>query len=79
MPTTTDLTKENTQLKKDIANINVDQFIVPLTFRLRAKTHHTNPIYAYSFFAVINAYTKKIKKSSYDIEEFIGDFPPFIK
>jgi hypothetical protein len=63
-------------LLEDIAKLNVPQFSPKLTLRLRAKTHHRDPIYAYSFFAVINSNTSRIPKSIYDIEEKIGEFPP---
>ena len=63
-------------LKHDIADLNVPQFKAPLTFRLRAKTHHSEPIYQYSFFAVLNVYTKNIPESNYDIEMITGKFPP---
>jgi len=65
-------------LKKDIANLVVPQFKPTLTLRLRAKTHHSYPIYKYSFFAVINAHTAGVYRSTYDLEESTGDFPPFV-
>ncbi len=66
-------------LKKDVANLKVPQFKADLTFRLRAKTHHRSPIYAYSFFAVLNVYTRNITISDYDLEEIVGKFPPIEK
>lgn len=63
-------------LLNDIANLNVPQFSPRLTLRLRAKTHHSEPVYAYSFFAVINSNTRKIPESIYDIEKLVGGFPP---
>jgi len=44
---------------------------------LRAKTHHSIPIYQYSFFAVIQI-GKKPNQSSFDLEEKVGIFPPII-
>jgi len=64
-------------LKEDVAKLGVPQYSTRLTLRLRAKTHHSTPIYQYSFFAVIQS-DKKIPKSPYDLEEKVGKFP-FIK
>ena len=64
-------------LKNDIANLIVPRFKPELTLRLRAKTHHSIPIYSYSFFAVIQAKTQNMTNSRYDIEEKVGEFPPF--
>jgi len=64
-------------LKEDVAKLGVPQYSPGLTLRLRAKTHHSNPIYQYGFFAVIQS-DKKIPKSPYDLEEKVGKFP-FIK
>lgn len=66
-------------LKQDIANLIVPQFIPTLTLRLRAKTHHSYPIYNYSFFAVIQADTSKMLISQYDLEEKVGAFPKISK
>jgi|SRR5215213_6378178 len=66
-------------LKQDIANLNVPRFVPELTLRLRAKTHHSIPVHAYSFFAVIQARTKRMYPSPYDIEETGGrNFPLII-
>lgn len=66
-------------LKQDIANLNVPRFIPELTLRLRAKTHHSIPVHAYSFFAVIQARTRRIYPSPFDIEEKGGrKFPPIM-
>lgn len=65
-------------MKRDIANLVVPQFTPTLTLRLRAKTHHSNPHHAYSFFAVINAHTNAVYQSMYDLEEAVGEFPPFV-
>lgn len=62
-------------LKNDIANLVVPRFMPELTLRLRAKTHQSIPIYAYSFFAVIQAQTNRMAKSLYDLEEKVGAFP----
>lgn len=62
-------------LQKDIANIEVPQFNPDLTLRLRAKTHHSYPIYKYSFFAVIQLGSRPVN-SIYDLEEKVGNFPP---
>ncbi len=64
-------------LKNDVANLVVPRFMPELTLRLRAKTHQSIPIYSYSFFAVIQAKTNAMLKSPYDLEEKIGEFPPF--
>jgi len=61
-------------LQKDIANLGVPQYKPSLTLRLRAKTHHSIPIYQYSFFAVIQI-GKKPNQSSFDLEEKVGIFP----
>ena len=64
-------------LQKDIANLGVPQFAPDLTLRLRAKTHHSLPIHAYSFFAVIQANKRSIGKTDFDLEEKGGrKFPP---
>jgi hypothetical protein len=65
-------------LKNDIANLIVPRFQPELTLRLRAKTHHSIPIYSYSFFAVIQAKTNVLTKSPYDLEEKVGEFPPLV-
>lgn len=65
-------------LKTDIANLGVPQFSPKLTLRLRAKTHHSKPIYRYSFFVVINSNLNKFPKSDYDLEEKVGQFPQLI-
>jgi len=65
-------------LKEDIAELNVPQFKPKLSFRLRAKTHNSLPIYNYSFFAVINVYVANYPRSKFDIEEKVGVFPPII-
>jgi len=61
-------------LKRDVADLNVPQFSPVLSLRLRAKTHHSYPIYAYSFFVVIQT-TRKPDNSAFDLEEEIGTFP----
>lgn len=66
-------------LKKDIANLNVPQFTPQLTLRLRAKTHHSEPIHKYSFFAVLQANARSIHQSPYDLDEKVGKFPPIVK
>lgn len=66
-------------LKEDRAGLNVPQFNPRLTLRLRAKTHHSIPIYKYSFFAVIQPKLSEISPSTYDLEEKVGKFPPIKK
>lgn len=66
-------------LKKDAADLGVPQFNLPLTLRLRAKTHESLPIYNYSFFAVIQAKTNNLVKSPCDFEEIVGKFPAITK
>ncbi len=65
-------------LKQDIANLNVPRFVPELTLRLRAKTHHSIPVHAYSFFAVIQAKTGKMYPSTFDLEEKTGAFPAIL-
>jgi hypothetical protein len=66
-------------LKQDIAILNVPRFTPELTLRLRAKTHHSIPIHSYSFFAVIQAQTRRMFPSPFDIEENSErKFPPII-
>lgn len=62
-------------LKDDAAKLNVPQFNLPITLRLRAKTHNSFPIHKYSFFAVIQANTNSLPLSAYDLEEKVGKFP----
>lgn len=62
-------------LKNDEAQLNVPQLNLPLTLRLRAKTHHSFPIHKYSFFAVIQANTNNLPISPFDIEGKVGKFP----
>jgi hypothetical protein len=62
-------------LQRDIANLNVPRFVPELYLRLRAKTHHSNPTYAYSFFAVMTARTPAMHPSPFDLEERAGKFP----
>jgi len=62
-------------LKADPAKLGVPQFSPRLTLRLRAKTHHSTPVYQYSFFAVIQINRRKIPPSPYDLEEKVGGFP----
>lgn len=59
---------------KDLAKLGVPQIKPIVTVRLRAKTHHSTPVYAYSFFAVIQI-KRNIEKSPYDLEEKAGVFP----
>lgn len=66
-------------LKQDIANLVVPRFEPELTLRLRAKTHHSFPYHNYSFFAVIQARTRGMLASSYDLEEKVGTFPAIKK
>jgi hypothetical protein len=66
-------------LKQDAALLGAPQFNVPLTLRLRAKTHNSFPIHNYSFFAVIQPEKKQMFVSKYDLEEKIGIFPPIRK
>jgi len=61
-------------LQEDIGNLGVPQYKPSLTLRLRAKTHHSIPIYQYSFFAVIQIGEKPIK-STFDLEKKVGVFP----
>ena len=63
-------------LLQDVANLNVPRFVPELYMRLRAKTHHSSPTYAYSFFAVMTARTPAMHQSPFDLEEKIGVFPP---
>jgi hypothetical protein len=61
-------------LREDPANLGAPQFKPVLKLRFRAKTHHSHPIYAYSFFVVIQ--TKgKIEISDFDLENKVGVFP----
>ncbi len=62
-------------MKQDIANLKVPRFRPQLTLRLRAKTHHSYPVHSYSFFAVLQANTRGIAASGYDLEEKVGSFP----
>lgn len=64
-------------LKNDVANLLVPRFNPELTLRLRAKTHHSVPVHAYSFFAVIQARTSGMLISPFDLEEKVGVFPSF--
>ena len=66
-------------LLQDIANLNVPRFVPELNLRLRAKTHHSSPTYAYSFFAVMTAKTSAMHQSQFDLEEKAGKFPPITK
>ena len=67
-------------LKEDKANLGVPQFSPQLNFiRLRAKTHHSKPIYKYSFRAEIQAKRNKIESSNYNLESTINNFPPIKK
>ena len=66
-------------LKRDAAKLNVPQFIPQLTLRMRAKTHHSIPLYEYGFFAVLQAHIRTLPASPYDLEEKIGSFPPLAK
>lgn len=62
-------------LKNDVANLLVPRFKPDLTLRLRAKTHQSVPVYAYSFFAFIQARTSRMLASPFDLEEKVGKFP----
>jgi hypothetical protein len=62
-------------LISDRANLGVPQFRPQLRLRLRAKTHHSNPPYQYSFFAVIQAIRNTIHQSTFDLEGNMGMFP----
>ncbi len=66
-------------LKQDAASLGVPRFNPLLTLRLRAKTHHSLPIHAYSFFAVIQAKTNNLTSSPFDLEEKVGKFPAIVK
>ncbi len=66
-------------LKRDVASLGVPQFVPQLTLRLRAKTHHSIPLQAYSFFAVLQAQTKALAPSPFDIDEKVGSFPSITK
>lgn len=66
-------------LKADAADLGVPKFNIPLTLRLRAKTHHSNPVYKYSFFAVIQANTNNLIPSKFDLEGKVGQFPAITK
>lgn len=59
----------------DAANLGVPQFNPSLRLRLRAKTQHSSPPYAYSFFAVIQIIKDTLDISPYDIESVVGLFP----
>ena len=64
-------------LKEDVAKLCVPQFQAEkFSLRLRAKTHHSYPVYKYSFFVVINVSRSSIRNSPYDLEEKVGMFPP---
>ena len=63
-------------LLQDVANLKVPRFVPELYLRLRAKTHHSSPTYAYSFFAVMTARTPAMHQSAFDLEEKAGAFPP---
>lgn len=65
-------------LKEDIASLGVPKFMPKLSLRLRAKTHHSNPIYNYSFFAVIRLQSRSFKNSPFDIDEKVGCFPNIV-
>ncbi|NQT34500.1 hypothetical protein HQ587_04855 [bacterium] len=62
-------------LLEDRANLGVPHFRPQLKLRLRAKTHHSDPPYQYSFFAVIQAIRSSIDRSTFDLEEKVGSFP----
>lgn len=59
----------------DPADLGVPQFNPNLRLRLRAKTHHSNPPSAYSFFAVIQIVKRTLNRSPFDLEEITGPFP----
>ena len=61
-------------LGDDLAKLGVPQFKPVLKLRFRAKTHHSHPIYTYSFFVVIQI-KDKIEKSNFDLENKTGVFP----
>jgi hypothetical protein len=61
-------------LGEDPAGLGVPQFKPVLKLRFRAKTHHSLPIYAYSFFVVIQI-KGKVKKSEFDLENKVSAFP----
>ena len=65
-------------LNNDVADLDVPQFNPQLSLRLRAKTHHSEPAYKYSFFAVLQVRRTNIPSSVYDLEEIAGEFPPII-
>lgn len=62
-------------LERDIAQLKVPRFVPELYLRLRAKTHHSSPTYAYSFFAVMTARTYGMKASEFDLEGRVAPFP----
>ncbi|CAN5451622.1 hypothetical protein BH20ACI1_BH20ACI1_18330 [soil metagenome] len=55
-------------LLKDPAKLGVPQFLPPIVFRLRAKTHGSQRISNYSFRVVITASRGTIVNSGFDIE-----------
>ena len=64
-------------LKKDIAQLGIPQFRCDMKLRFRAKVHHSEPAYKYSFFAVLKI-QKRPERSPFDIEEVDGRiFPKF--
>lgn len=66
-------------LERDIAGLKVPRFVPELYLRLRAKTHHSSPTYAYSFFAVMTAKTQGMQASKFDLEGRVAQFPPITK
>lgn len=66
-------------LQQDLAELKVSQFAPQLTLRLRAKTHHSNPVHHYSFFAVIQPDPVTTAKSSHDLEGKVAPFPAITK
>jgi hypothetical protein len=59
----------------DTARLGVPQFNANLRLRLRAKTHHSSPPSAYSFFVVIQIIKDTLETSPYDLEGIVGVFP----
>ena len=55
-------------LKKDIAKLGTQQFNGTITFRFRAKTIHSEPVYKYGFYGVLKL-REKPDLSSFDINE----------
>lgn len=65
-------------LSEDVANLGTEKFEGKFILRFRVKTHHSKPIFNYSFFAVLKCKGAN-KKSKYNIEDYSGQKFPKIQ